>query len=103
MGPWVLWVLWVRLSLHPPGDQFTDPDKIRTGRVSRVGKIDQQDFGNDCGSFGEDDNPVSDIDRLFRVMRNHNDGRLHPVPDPDDLILEFPPRKRVEGTERLVH
>ena len=41
----------IRLSPYPPGYLFTNSDKGGIGRISRMGEINWQDYGNNRKSF----------------------------------------------------
>src|SRR5438046_6517673 len=88
-------------------DLLVDARELRLepdlGDVARPREVHAVDALHRSGSSGEDDDAVSQRDRLLEVVRDEHDRRAIRRPQLEELVLHERPGLHVESAERLVH
>ena len=75
---------------------------VEVGDGSRPGDVDR-DVGDDApGSWGQDDDPIGDQDRLGDAVGDHDDGRCRALPESQQLEVEAFAAERIERAERFI-
>src|SRR5699024_4264481 len=65
--------------------------------------IDVDDFGDPSRSWGQENDAIGYVDRLFDAVGHENEGLALPAPQLQQVFLELSPRLLVDGAEWLVH
>src|SRR5438552_10551247 len=88
-------------------DLLVDARELRLepdlGDVARPREVHAVDALHRSGSSGEDDDAVSQRDRLLEVVRNEHDRRAIRRPQLEELVLHERPGLHVESAGRLGH
>src|ERR1700738_4820430 len=71
--------------------------------MTRPGKIDIDDFLDRPWTWSHDQDAIGELDRLFNVVGDKENGFLFALPDAYQIGAHFQASEKVERAERFIH
>jgi hypothetical protein len=92
----------VGLFLQRIEDGLAERDKYRVCSLARMRKVYGKDFTYPARPGVHQDDAVRQENRLFDIMRHHDDRDIFMLPQPQQLVLQPSARQRVERAQGFI-